>query len=142
MEALYDRMASGISENISSTDKALAKTLLECVSSSLRVLTVAELSQAVDKDTLEILDFQRSIATLFGGFVVIDNSGNVAMIHRTAREYLLGGDRPFNISREAANERLFLSCIRCLMAVGLRTEVNRNERPIFLEYSSYYFHYY
>ncbi|CAG8973757.1 hypothetical protein HYALB_00007707 [Hymenoscyphus albidus] len=111
MEALYDRMASGISENISFTEKALAKTILECVSSSLRVLTVAELSQAVDKDTLEILDFQRSIATLCGGVVVIDNNGNVAMIHRTAREYLLGGDRPFNISREAANERLFLSLL-------------------------------
>lgn len=137
MEALYDRMASSIAQNPSLTDRALASTILQCVTCSLRVLTVAELSQALDEDTSKILDFQRSIVDLCGGFVVIDNGGNVAMVHQTAREYLLcGNNRPFHIDRNAAHKQMFLSCMRCLMAIGLRAKVNRNQKPEFLDYAA------
>lgn len=137
MEALYDRMASSIAQNPSPTDRALASTIVQCVTCSLRVLTVAELSQALDEDTSKMLDFQQSIVDLCGGFVVIDNGGNVAMVHQTAREYLLSGnDRPFHVDRNAAHEQMFLSCMRCLMAIGLRAKVNRNQKPEFLEYAA------
>ncbi|KAH6680769.1 NACHT and WD domain protein [Halenospora varia] len=137
MEALYDRMALSISQNASPTDKALALAVLECVTCSLRVLTVAELSQALDKDTQQVLDFQRSIGDLCGGFVVIDNSGNVAMIHQTAREYLLGGkNRPFQVDRNSAHEQMFLSCLKSLTAVGLRTKINRDQKPEYLDYAA------
>lgn len=137
MEALYDRMASSIAQNPSAIDRALASTILQSVTCSLRVLTVAELSQALHEDTSEMLDFQRSIVDLCGGFVVIDNGGNVAMIHQTAREYLLSGnDRPFRIDTDAAHEQIFLSCMRCLMAIGLRAKVKRNQKPEFLDYAA------
>jgi hypothetical protein len=74
---------------------------------------------------------------LCGGFVVIDNGGNVAMIHQTAREYLLGGkDRPLHVDRIAGHKQMFLSCMRCLMAIGLRAKVNRNEKPEFVDYAA------
>lgn len=57
MKALYDRMASSIAQNPSATDRALASTILQCVTCSKRVLTVAELSQALHEDTSEMLDF-------------------------------------------------------------------------------------
>ena len=137
MEALYDRMASSITQNPSATDRALASTILQSVTCSLRVLTVSELSQALDEDTSKMLDFQRSIVDICGGFVVIDNGGNVAMIHQTAREYLLGGSkRPFRIDRDAAHKQVFLSCMRCLMATGLRTKVRGNQKPEFLDYAA------
>lgn len=137
MEALYDRMALSIAQNPSSTERALASTILQCVTCSLRVLTVAELSQALHEDTSKMLDFPRSIVDLCGGFVVIDNGGNVAMIHQTAREYLLSGNnRPFHIDRDAAHKQMLLSCMRCLMAIGLRAKVNRNQRPEFLDYAA------
>lgn len=137
MEALYDRMASSIAQSPSSTDRALALTILQCVTCSLRVLTVAELSQALDEDTSKLLDFQRSIVDLCGGFVVVDNGGNVAMIHQTAREYLLSGsNHPFRVDRNAAHKQLFLSCMRCLMAIGLRAKINRNQIPEFLNYAA------
>jgi len=83
-----------------------------------------------------MLDFQQSITNLCGGFVVIDNSGNVAMIHQTAREYLLGDvDRPFRVNRDAAHEQIYLSCMRCLTSHGLRAKFSRNSRPPFVEYS-------
>ena len=137
MESLYDRMASSIAQNPSATDRALAATILRSATCSLRVLTVAELSQALHEDTSKMLDFQRSIVDLCGGFVVIDNGGNVAMIHQTAREYLLSGnDRPFHIDRYAAHKQMFLSCMRCLMAIGLRAKVKGNQRPEFLDYAA------
>ena len=137
MEALYDRMATSIAQNPSTTDRALALTILQSVTCSLRVLTVAELSQALHEDTSKMLDFQRSIVDLCGGFVVIDNGGNVAMIHQTAREYLLSGvDRPFHIDRNVAHKQVFLSCMRCLMAIGLRAKVNGTQKPEFLDYAA------
>ena len=137
MESLYDRMAFSIAKTPSATDRALALTILQCVSCSLRVLTVAELSQALHEDTYNMLDFQRSIVDLCGGFVIIDNGGNVAMIHQTAREYLLSGkDRPFHVDSAAAHKQMFLSCMRCLMAIGLRAKAKGDQKPELLEYAA------
>lgn len=137
MEALYDRMAFSIAQNPSATDRVSASTILECVTCSLRVLTIGELSQALNEDASTMLDFQRSIVDLCGGFVVIDNGGNVAMIHQTAREYLLSGnsDRSFCVDKNAAHKHLFLSCMRCVMTIGLRAKVKGNQKPEFLDYA-------
>ncbi|CAN9417971.1 unnamed protein product [Alternaria alternata] len=136
MEAIYDRMASAITEHHSSSDTALASAVLQCVTCSFRVLTIAELLQALQGDVHEFIDIQDSIKNVCSGFVVIDNGGNVAMIHQTAREYLLGDAiRPFNVDREQAHEQLFLSCMRCLMSNGLRSKVNQ-DMPDFVSYSS------
>lgn len=137
MEALYDRMSLSIANNPAQSGPYLARKILQCVACSFRILTVAELSQALLKDFSGMLDFQQSIVELCGGFVVIDNDGNVVMIHHSAREYLLTGqDRPFVIDRETAHEELFLSCMNCLMATGLSAKVSRDEMPEFVEYSA------
>ncbi len=86
---------------------------------------------------LESLDLHRSIIDLCRGFVVIDNGGNVDMVHQTAREYLLSSDdHPFHINQSAAHQQLFSSSMRCLMATGLRAKLNRNDKPDFLDYSA------
>ena len=137
MEALYNRMASSIAQNPSATERTLAFTILQGVTCSLRVLTVSELSQALHEDTSKLLDFQQSIVDLCGGFVVVDNGGNVAMVHQTAREYLLNGnDHPVQINRGVAQQQMFLSCMRCLMAIGLRAKCIGNQKPDFLDYAA------
>ncbi|KAI0112614.1 hypothetical protein F4776DRAFT_667191 [Hypoxylon sp. NC0597] len=137
MEALYDRMASSIVQNRSPMDKELALRILQCVTCSLRELAVIELSEALDEDMSDFLDLGRSIVDLCGGFMVIDNDGNVTMIHHTAREYLLtGNNHPFHIDPSDAHERMFLSCIKCLTTIGLRAKVNRNQKPEFVDYAS------
>ena len=137
MHAIYDRMSSSITQNSSPSARALASTILQCTACSFRTLTVAELSQAINDDVSGLLDFQQSIVDLSGGFVVIDNGGNVAMVHQTAREYLLGNnERSFHVDRQAAHEQMFLSCMRCLMSTGLRGKVSRNSKPEFLDYSA------
>ena len=133
-------MAQSIVEDSSSTEKALATAILQVVMCSLRVLTLAELVEVLDEHTSQVLDFQRAIVELCGGFVVIDNDGKVTTIHQTAREYLLSHerylDRPFHVSASAAHEQMFLSCMRCLMSVGLRAKVNRNQKPELLDYAA------
>ncbi|ORY56951.1 uncharacterized protein BCR38DRAFT_414263 [Pseudomassariella vexata] len=139
MEALYDRMASSIAQTPTPTDRKLASTILQCVTCSLRMLTVAELSQALEEDVLEVIDLQRTILDLCGGFVLVDNGANVAMIHQTAREDLLnssGGPRPFHVDREEGHKQMFLSCMRCLMAPALRSKIIRDQMPEFLEYAA------
>jgi len=136
MEAIYDRMAVTIAEHQSSADTALASAVLQCVTCAFRALTTEELLQALEGDTREFLDIQESIKNVCSGFVVIDNDGNVAMIHETAREYLLGFvRRPFQVDRRQAHEQLFLSCMRCLMSTGLRSKLS-HDIPDFASYSA------
>lgn len=140
MEAVYDRMAQSIAKSLSPTDGALALSILQCITCSLRSLTFAELSQALDEGTsekLESLDLQRSIIELCCGFVVIDNGGNVDMVHQTAGEYLLNRDKDsFHVDRESAHQQMFISCMRRLMATGLRSKLSQNQKPEFLEYAA------
>ena len=138
MEALYDRMASAIAQYKSPRDKALATAILQCITSSLRVLTVAELSQALNEDTSGMLDVQKSIVDLCAGFAVVDNGGNVAMVHQTARKYLLDDevDRPFRIQKDVSHTHMFLSCMRSLMAAGLKAKIQRHQKPEFLDYAA------
>ena len=137
MGAIYDRMASSIVDKTSPTDKVLAVNILQCVTVSLRVLSVAELRQSLHGDSSTMLDFQRSVVDLCGGFVVMDNGGNVTLIHQTAREYLLNRtDRSFHVDEGVAHTQMFLNCMRCLMAVGLRAKVKDSRKPEFLDYAA------
>ncbi|KAL4923585.1 uncharacterized protein BDV17DRAFT_296216 [Aspergillus undulatus] len=137
MEALYDRMALSIANNPSSTARYLARKILQCVACSFRILSLAELSQALAGDFPDMLSLEKSIVDLCGGFVVLDNSGNVGMIHHSAREYLLGDvERPVDIDRDAAHEQMFLSCMNCLMVTGLRGNLHRHQMPEFVDYSA------
>ncbi|KAH7169906.1 NACHT and WD domain protein [Dactylonectria macrodidyma] len=138
MEALYDRMALCVTEIRSPTYRELASTFLQFSTCALRVLTVAQLSQALGEGAVGMLDLERSIVDLCSGFVVVDNSGNVSMAHQTAREYLLSSkkDRPFSINRNTAHGHLFSSSMRCLMAPGLQGKIVMNQIPEFVDYAA------
>ncbi|KAH8653538.1 hypothetical protein BX600DRAFT_82211 [Xylariales sp. PMI_506] len=138
MKAVYDRMASSI-EKKTPDNKSLAAKILQCVACSVRVLRVAELAHALGDVLSEILDLPRTIMDLCGGFVVVDSGGNVAMIHQTAQAYLLdrGGDAgSLRVDRQAAHKLMFISCMRCFSAPGLKAKLERNQKPEFLEYAT------
>lgn len=143
MEALYDKMASTVAALQQQEDKHLASTILSWVTCALRLLTLEELSLVLEKDESRPLDLQRSVGDLCGGFVVLDNDGNVAMVHQTAREYLVAGpSRPYTIDLTAAHEQLFMTCMDCLRDSGLRSKINRRQAPKFLDYAatSWFYH--
>ncbi|KAL8993620.1 MAG: hypothetical protein Q9169_006208 [Polycauliona sp. 2 TL-2023] len=137
MEALYDRMAASITTNSSPANTSLALDILQCVACSLRSLAVTELDQALIEDTSKMLDFQRSIVDLCGGFVHVDNGGYIVMVHQTAREYLLGNlHSGLRIEKAIGHKHLYLSCMRCIMSVGLRAKVKGGRKPVFLDYAA------
>ncbi|KAL6405034.1 hypothetical protein AUP68_11876 [Ilyonectria robusta] len=138
MEALYDRMALSLAEILSPAHRELSSTFLEFATCAVNVLTVAQISQALGEDAVGILDLERSIVDLCCGFVVVDNSGNVSMVHQTAREYLLSNDKnhPFMVNHSAADEHMFSSCMRCLMAPGLQGKIVMNQVSEFANYAA------
>ena len=136
MEALYGRMAQSVAEIPESTNRRRAHDIMAWVACASRALDVQELCQALETGDEEIIDLPKSIEDLCGGFVVVDSDGKVAMIHQTAREYLLGDQvRAFNINRRAAHEQLFVRCMTGLMENNLRAKVNRGQESVFLRYS-------
>lgn len=140
MEAFYGRMAATVAAIPSEADKALAIAILKYVSCALRTLRLDELADALRDVTSDMLDLEKSIVELCGGFVVIDAGGNVAMVHQTAREYLLEGDvsnsTPLRIDRGEAHVQFFKSCMRSLTTTGLRGKLARGDRPAFLDYAA------
>jgi len=139
MEAIYDRMAQSINDTPNSKDKLLAISILEIVTCSLRILKVVELSEALILGTGIMLNLEKTVVDLCCGFVTVDNSGNVSMIHKTAHDYLLGsanGVQILSIDGRLAHERLFLRSMRCLMQPGLRAKLFLKKAPEFLEYAA------
>ncbi|KAH7309170.1 NACHT and WD domain protein [Stachybotrys elegans] len=137
MEVLYDRMASAVAQNSSSTNKQLATMMLECISCSFRSFNLPELSQVLGNTASGILDLRHSIIDLCGGFALVDDGGNIALMHKTACEYLLGSKRQdLIISQVSGHTKLFLSCLDCLMTTGLRAKLGRNQFPDFLDYAA------
>nr|OQO27409.1 hypothetical protein B0A51_05045 [Rachicladosporium sp. CCFEE 5018] len=137
MEALYDRMGASIASQ-SSQDQTFTKAVLQCIATSWRVLSVAELSKAIQGDTPKMLSVQKAIVDLCAAFAVVDNDGNVAMVHQTARQYLLDGgtERPFHIQGKVAHAHMFASCMSSLMTPGLRAKVQSHQKPEFLDYAA------
>lgn len=138
MDALYDRMASSIEDDDNPHDKQLAIKMLQCLTCSLRVLSLPEMTHALGDAGSGILDLQHAINDLCGGFACVDNDGKVSIIHHSAREYLLASSEQqrFKIDRKTAHKDLFLSSMRCLMSTGLRAKLGRDHPPEFLEYAT------
>ncbi|KAH0558952.1 hypothetical protein GP486_004423 [Trichoglossum hirsutum] len=137
MEALYNRMANSVQTQPSSNNQKLGMSILGWVTCVQRPLSVEELSDALGSDGL--LEIHRTIGDLCGGFVVVDKEGKVAMIHETAREYLIrGGDRDsqFIIDKRSTNDKLFMRCMLRLMDPTLRSQINRNQPPALLDYAT------
>ncbi|KAF7503753.1 hypothetical protein GJ744_003295 [Endocarpon pusillum] len=137
MEALYDRMAFSVQIQPSVNDRRLGQSILGWATSAQRLLSVEELSDALDNEG--VLEIHRTIGDLCGGFVVVDKEGKVAMIHETAREYLMragGQDRPLSIDRKSTNDRLFKRCMLRLIDPKLRGLINRNQPPALLNYAT------
>lgn len=137
MEALYDRMADSVQSQTNSSDRRLGLNILGWALCARRVLSVEELSDALDNN--DLLEIHRTIGDLCGGFVVVDVEGKVSMIHETAREYLVREGRhghSFTIPRKPTNDKLLARCLQCLTDPKLRARIIRNEHPPLLRYAA------
>ncbi|KAH8178825.1 NACHT domain-containing protein [Sarocladium implicatum] len=137
MDSMYASMARAVSKQAKMDDPTLGERILQWTAFSQRPLTTDELVAALGNDG--ILDLKRTIGQLCGGFVVVDETGVVTLIHETAREYLTREQMDTNtmkLEREATHDKLFLRCTALLMDPSLRNQANRNQSPTFLDYAS------
>ncbi|KFY19780.1 hypothetical protein V491_04219 [Pseudogymnoascus sp. VKM F-3775] len=137
MEALYDRMAISVQAQPNPNYQKLGGSILGWTACAQRLLTVEELNGALGDDGL--LDIYRTIGDLCGGFVVVDKGGKVAMIHETAREYLMQGgnfNQSFIIDQTTTHNKIFKRCLLCLTNPSLRSQVSRNQPPALLNYAA------
>lgn len=137
MEALYDRMSASVRNQSHANDRKLGHAILWWATCTRRLLSVEELSDALGNN--DVLEIHRTIGDLCGGFVTIDHEGKVAMVHETARSYLMRGtgrNQPLSIDLKATSDMLFRRCIARLTDPSLRGQVNRNRPPALLDYAT------
>ncbi|KAJ3578212.1 hypothetical protein NPX13_g2351 [Xylaria arbuscula] len=137
MEALYDRMSRSVQSQAKESDRRLGRDILGWTCCAQRPMRIEELSDALaNKGVLEI---HRTIGDLCGGFVTVDHEGKVAMVHETAREYLIrrsDTDRPLVIEQKLTNYQLLKTCIARLTDPMLRSKINRNQASALLDYAA------
>lgn len=131
MSALYQRMELSISNNSKKNDRVLAKTLLTWIVCAHRPMKLDEVSQALNPEFPEFLDLKRTIQDVCGQFVIIDRTSHVAMVHKTARDYLTQTPSlQFYIDEKKSHGVLFSKTISFLLRPDLRSKLNRNQQTV------------
>jgi WD40 repeat protein len=125
METLYVRMVGTISEQ-APRPRAIALGILTWVVCSFRPLEMAELEVSLSYEFGEFLSLKDTITQTCGNFVVVEKS-RVALIHDTARHFLLHrtDDLPQTIDYRWGNEHIASTCMNFLM------DKKKNWRRIF-----------
>lgn len=126
MGPLYERMETNIARDLRDSDKDLAKHILTWAACSRRAMSLAELSQALESDFKNVLDLGRTIGEVCGHFVVVDSTSHVAMIHQTARKYLLKTSKlEFSVNAAAAHRQLLTRSLSFLLDPALRAKLEQ-----------------
>jgi WD40 repeat protein len=137
MHQFYDRMMDAITNLELDEDKALAKLLLTWAMYAKTPITTEELSEVYPTELRSIMDLNHTISQVCGQFVVVNQQGQVTLVHHSAREYLKRKNRRlFNLNSEFANEELFSRCLVTLCDKGLRRKLHMLNVPKFLPYAS------
>lgn len=115
MNLLYMRTL----ENISKLSRAskLAKAILTWTVCASRPLTLSEMQCALKLDIKETVhNLDRSISSICGQLVFVDQRSRVQMIHKTARDFLLqeGLDSEFAVKKLEGHTRLAIKCLEFL----------------------------
>jgi WD40 repeat protein len=115
MEPLYVRMIDIVSEQ-ASRPRTIASRILIWTVCAFRPLEIAELEVVLAPEFGEFLSLKDTITQVCGNFVVVEKS-RVALIHDTARQFLLYNTNglPITIDRRLGNNRIAAACMNFLM---------------------------
>ncbi|KAK4207127.1 hypothetical protein QBC37DRAFT_433960 [Rhypophila decipiens] len=138
MEDVYIQMAANIFD-LGPADATLAKSILSWTCCAQRRLSLLELAEALAPQSRDILDLERSIVPLCGGFVVLDNDGSVGMVHQTARDFLVDSmNKTFHVVMKQSHHTVALRCLKLLSTPGIRRKLRLGQTPVLLGYASQY----
>ncbi|KAI5921326.1 hypothetical protein F4810DRAFT_344137 [Camillea tinctor] len=125
---LYLRMLESIENNERRTK--IAKSILTWVTLARRPLTVDELCCAVKLDIQETPhNMEKTIITVCGQLVVIDQANRVHMIHETAREFLLSDKLQSSLAVKRGDHHGHLALICCKYLSGGVLKTRQGFKP-------------
>jgi WD40 repeat protein/pimeloyl-ACP methyl ester carboxylesterase len=131
MSSLYRRMELTILNNPRKADTALAKALLQWAIFSSRLLNLQELSQALRPEFPEMLDLRRTIQDICGQFIIINTTGQVTIVHQSARDYLVtNANNERLIDPRKAHEELFTKSVSVLGDANLRHKLTYGQHAL------------
>ena len=115
MEPLYVRMVETISEQ-AQRPRAIASRILTWMVCSFRPLELEELEVVLASEFGEFRDLKDTVTQTCGNFVVVEKS-RVALIHDTARQFLLHktAGLPISIDFRLGNEYIATTCMSFIM---------------------------
>ncbi|KAK3934344.1 hypothetical protein QBC46DRAFT_427728 [Diplogelasinospora grovesii] len=121
MTDLYRRMEQSLVSSTRKSNKPLIRTLLEWTICAQRLLSLQELSQALQPDFPGLFDLRRTIQDACGQFVYVNHSSKVTILHHTAREYFTSTlDSQFHIDVHETHRKLFVRALSVLGEPDLR----------------------
>jgi WD40 repeat protein len=150
MNELYVRILENMSKDRASLQ--LAKTILTWTTCAARPLTTSELQHVLQLDINEtVYDVEKSIASMCGQLVFVDQESRVQIIHQTAQDFILQKDTSpdFAIRKEVGDFRLAMICLGFLSGGNFKAPKSRKTKPntkdipnkeaTFLEYACFHF---
>ncbi|KAK8168388.1 hypothetical protein BKA80DRAFT_341248 [Phyllosticta citrichinensis] len=134
MSQFYRHMEIGILKNLRRSDRRLSKALIQWTLCSQGSLHLKELSEALRPAFPEFLDLKSTIRDICGQFIHVDGTGQVGMVHQTAREYFTQITKSeLAIYVGEAHGELFAKCLSTLMDVRLRVKLLQDSEAFKLE---------
>jgi hypothetical protein len=131
MDDLYQRMELAILNNPRKSYKRLAISLLQWAICANRSLTIMELSQALRPEFVGSLDPRRTIQDVCGQFVLVDEKGQVGMVHQTPRDYLIRkSNQELAIDLQTSHGHLFTKTISALLDPKLRSKLTHDQHSL------------
>lgn len=129
MNLLYMR----ILENMSKVSRAakLAKAILTWTVCASRPLTLSEMQCALKLDINETVhSLDKSITSICGQLVFVDQRSRIQMIHQTARDFLLQEslDSEFAIEKSEGHMRLAVKCLDLLSGNQLSASSSQKKK--------------
>lgn len=117
MSDLYERSVQTLRGLKRLADRRTAEAVLVWVGFAMQPLTLAGLKTALTEyDGCKVTNLKAMVEGLCSGLLFVDSNDYVRFVHATAHDYLVDALKSsFDVSQEAANERLAKACIECLM---------------------------
>jgi WD40 repeat protein len=131
MTKLYQRMEVAILNNPRKSNRQLAIALFQWTICAHHSLTLKELSQALRPEFPEFIDLRRTIQDVCGQFVLVNQNGEVGMVHQTARDYLIqSSNKEIAINVRQAHGQLFAKAISVLLDPKIRLKLTQSQRTL------------
>ena len=129
MNLLYMRTLEKITK-VSRTAK-LAKAILTWTVCAARPLTISEMQGALKLDLNDTVhNLERSIASICGQLVFVDQRSRVQMIHQTAKDFLSRDDldSEFAVRKTEGHTRLSIKCLELLSSNHVRASRSQKHK--------------